>query len=470
MKTTVRSMGVARIIAFALGSACAVAAISNAAPATIASPDPLPRPEGWLVKSYGEIMLPAPPKNARDELSALKAIVAKRTAEDIARYKWWATGGPVYRWNELALDELQESFVTLPLAARHLALFHAALDDAVAAARHHKKSVAPPNSADIDGALNRANLQPGGAQLVSEHAAAAEAAAEVLGYLFPARAAHFAAKAHEAIQARLLAGVELPHEAANGRSIGRQVAALAIARGKSDGSDAKWSGGVPEGKGYWRGANPIAPLAGTWQPWVLAHQSEFRPPAPPSVDSDQVKAALAELKEFARTPKTNHRATYWEVHGGARAHTLWNEIARIKLMEHGYAPPAASRVLAALNIALVDAGIACWDAKYAFWYIRPPQLDLELKSLFAPPNHPSYPAAHGCLSTAAATVLARLFPLDRDRLLSLGKEAAEARVWAGIHYRFDIEAGQEIGRKVAEKTLERAFVVRTNQAHSHSNR
>ena len=81
----------------------------------------------------------------------------------------------------------------------------------------------------------------------------------------------------------------------------------------------------------------------------------------------------------------------------------------------------------------------------------------ELKPLFAPPNHPSYPAAHGCLSTAAATVLAGAFPYDRERLLGLGKEAAEARIWAGIHYRFDIDAGQEIGRKVGEKTLQRSF-------------
>jgi hypothetical protein len=43
-------------------------------------------------------------------------------------------------------------------------------------------------------------------------------------------------------------------------------------------------------------------------------------------------------------------------------------------------------------------------------------------------------------------------------LLALGNEAAEARVWAGIHYRFDIDAGQELGRKVAEKALARAFV------------
>ena len=57
-------------------------------------------------------------------------------------------------------------------------------------------------------------------------------------------------------------------------------------------------------------------------------------------------------------------------------------------------------------------------------------------------------------------MLAGVLPLDRDRMLALGKEAAEARIWAGIHYRFDIDAGQEIGRKVAEKALQRAFADR----------
>jgi len=141
----------------------------------------------------------------------------------------------------------------------------------------------------------------------------------------------------------------------------------------------------------------------------------------------------------------------------ARAHTLWNEIARAKLLETGTAERDGARILAALNIAIADAGVACWDAKYAFWFIRPSQLDAELKPLFAPPNHPSFPAAHGCFSTAAATVLAHSFPSDREKLLALGREAAEARVWAGIHFRFDIEAGQEIGRKVGEAVLARAF-------------
>jgi hypothetical protein len=219
---------------------------------------------------------------------------------------------------------------------------------------------------------------------------------------------------------------------------------------------------LPEGSGLWKGANPIAPAAATWQPWVLVCPDELRPSAPPAFDSEQVKAALGELKAFARTPKSNHRAVYWEMFGGARAHTLWNEIARAKLLEYGdtISPMIAARVLATLNIAFLDAAIACWDAKYTYWYIRPSQLDPDVKPLFPPPNHPSYPAAHGCLSTAAATVLAGIFPRDSERLLAHGREAAEARVWAGIHYRFDIDAGQTIGRRVAEKSLERAFVKR----------
>jgi hypothetical protein len=418
----------------------------------------IPRAQGWLAKSHVEHDLAASPAKLQEEMRALKAIAAKRTATDVARFQWWSTGGPVYRWNEMILDEMQENFSTLPIAARHLALFHATLDDAVASALAKKGDGAHSEPAGLDTALKatRKDIVP------SEYAAAAAAGAEVLGYLFPARAAHFAAKAQEAIYVRQMGGAELPSDAAAGQAIGKKAAALAIARGKSDNSDAKWTGTVPEGAGMWKGTNPIAPLAGTWQPWVLSSASEFRPAPPPAFDSDQVKAALAELKAFQRTPKSNHRAVYWEVHGGARAHHLWNEIARAKLLEHNTSATASARILAAVNIALADAGVACWDAKYAFWYIRPPQLDPELKTVFPPPNHPSFPAAHGCFSTAAAVVLAKAFPQDRDRILAFGKEAAEARVWAGIHYRFDVDAGQELGRKVAERTLERSFVTRSN--------
>lgn len=439
-------------------------AIAALAPISVSAADIAglaPRAEGWLVKSSKDIVVDPAPANLQAETDALKAIVAKRSKEDLARFKWWSVGGPVYRWNEIVIEEVQEAFVTLPLAGRHLALFHAALDDAIATSQRHRAAAYRVRGQAVDAAL-MTKLSPA-ALAPSDHAAVATAAAEVLAYLFPARAAIYAAQAEAAIQSRLSAGVEFPYEANAGRAIGRQVAALAIARGKSDRSDAKWDGSMPGIDGQWKSANPpIAPAAAGWQPWLMAHPSELRPAAPPSVGSDRFRTDMAELKAFQRTPKSNHRATYWEVFGGARAHSLWNEITRTKLMEHNVAPEVAARVFAVMNVAFADAGVACWDAKYVYWYPRPGMVDPEFKSVFPSPNHPSYPSAHSCFSTAAATVLSRVFPQDAERILATAKEASEARVWAGIHYRFDLEAGQEIGRKAGDKALARGFIGGTN--------
>lgn len=448
-----------RLISFLVAGAMAALTPFTASAAEIAGL--MPRAEGWLVKSPTDIAVDPVPANLQAETEALKAIVAKRSKDDLARFKWWSVGGPVYRWNEIVIAEVQDAFVTLPLVARHLALFHAALDDAIATSRRHRAAAYRVRGQAVDAALT-ARLSPA-ALAPSDHAAVATAAAEVLGYLIPARASVYAAQAEAAIQSRLTAGVEFPYEVAAGRAIGRQVAALAIARGKADRSDAKWEGSVPAVEGQWKSAAPpIAPAAANWQPWLLAHPSELRPAAPPAVGSDRFKADMAELKAFQRTPKSNHRATYWEVFGGARAHSLWNEITRTKLMEYNVAPDVAARVFAVMNVAFADAGVACWDAKYVYWYPRPAMADAEVKSVFPAPNHPSYPSAHSCFSTSAATVLARIFPQDAERLQAIGKEASEARIWAGIHYRFDLEAGQEIGRKAGEKALARGFIAGTN--------
>ena len=105
---------------------------------------------------------------------------------------------------------------------------------------------------------------------------------------------------------------------------------------------------------------------------------------------------------------------------------------------------------------VIDAGIGCWDGKYTYLAIRPFQLDPEVKPLFPTPNHPSYPAAHGCFSMAQAGILGYLFPRDAAALAALAEEAAESRVWAGIHYRSDIVAGAALGRAVAAKVIGRA--------------
>src|SRR5205085_1253509 len=109
--------------------------------------------------------------------------------------------------------------------------------------------------------------------------------------------------ADEAGRSRVLAGVQYPSDIKAGFDLGRAVAAKAVERGKSDGSDAPWTGSVPSEVGKWNGTTPITPLAGTWKTWVLKSGNEFRPGPPPAYDSAQEKAELADVEAFQRTPK-----------------------------------------------------------------------------------------------------------------------------------------------------------------------
>jgi hypothetical protein len=411
----------------------------------------------WILSTVGDLKSKPPPTGeaAAGELAALKTIIANRNASDIAQARWWDVGGPAYRWNEITVKEMLAHYVTVPLAPRNLALVHAAIHDAVVSAIANKNSYARRRPVAVDPQIAAVLSVPGSASYPSDFGAAAGAASETLAYLFPADADRFRKLAMEAARSRVIGGAEYPSDSEAGLDLGRQVAVRAIELAKQDGSNQKWTGSVPSGAGKWQGTNPINPAAATWKPWTLKTPDELRPSPPPDYDSAGLKAELAELKSFARTPRTNSIAVYWETFGGVPSFQLWNEHASRKVLEYGLSqdPAAATYALAAMNIAMQDACIACWDAKFTYWQIRPSQLDPELKPLFPPPNHPSYPAAHGCISTAAAVVLARLFPGDADALLAIGKEAADARIYAGIHYRSDIDAGQALGRAVAEKVL-----------------
>jgi hypothetical protein len=168
---------------------------------------------------------------------------------------------------------------------------------------------------------------------------------------------------------------------------------------------------------------------------------------------------LAELKNIQRTPKMTADAFFWEyASGGTRNYWFWNEQTTKKILEYRLDgdPPQAARAYALESIAVYDTGVACWDAKYTYWAIRPFQLDPNLKPLFTTPNHPSYPAAHACYSNGAATTLSYLFPGDAQTFNALADVAGQSRLWAGIHFRSDVTAGLALGRAVAQKVIERA--------------
>jgi len=413
----------------------------------------------WLLRSGDQFRLPAPPDATASsaEVTELKKLAASRDAAALASIDFWSTGALNHRWNELALEASFQHGLDAQRGGRVLALVNVAMYDALIAAWDSKYAYNRPRPSALDPALSTASGVPRSPSYPSEHAVVAGAASAVLAYLFPDDAQRFPDMAAQAGRSQLLAGVHYPSDVAAGLELGRKVAALAIERAKGDGLDAKWDGKMPVGPGYWNGTNPIDPLLGTWKPWVLKSGDQFRPGPPSAFDSEQKKADLAELKSFQRTPKTNDIANFWQFAvAGTRAHQFWNTQVDRQVSQHHWDdnPPKAARAYALQSIAYYDSLVACWDAKYAYWAIRPFQLDAEVKTLFATPNHPSYPAAHGCLSGANAAILSYLFPSEAKTYTAMAEQAAESRVWAGIHYRSDLAPGLDLGRKVAGAVIE----------------
>jgi hypothetical protein len=118
-------------------------------------------------------------------------------------------------------------------------------------------------------------------------------------------------------------------------------------------------------------------------------------------------------------------------------------------------PPRAARVYAAVNVAYYDAFTACWDAKYAYWGIRPDQYDSTYKPLMQSPPFPGYPSGHAMMSGVVGELFPYFFPYDKDLFIKIAKDGAESRFHAGIHFRSDNDAGLELGKKVAGKVIDR---------------
>jgi membrane-associated phospholipid phosphatase len=434
-------------------------------PARAAQPAPSVEPEAgawhtWILGS-GSDLRPAPPPDpaaTRLELDQLRDLAQQRDAVALDQIAYWDTGGPSYRWNELAIDEGLKRNLNANYGTRAMALVSVAVSDAMVATWDAKYAYQRPRPSDLDPSLQTAVAAPASPSYPSEHAAAGAAASAVLEYLFPDDSQLFASKAEEANQSRLLSGVQYPSDIAAGTELGRAIAERVVDWARTDGSAAQWTGAVSGEPGRWNGTNPILPRAGTWRTWALVSGSELRPGPPPAYDSPEEAADLAQLKDFQRTPKTNADAQFWEyASGGTRNYWFWNEQTSKKVLEYRLDadPPLAARAYALESIAAYDSGVACWDAKYAYWAIRPFQLDPTLTTVFPTPNHPSYPAAHGCFSSAAAGALAYLFPRDAETLNALADEAGQSRVWAGIHFPTDVRVGLALGRGVAQKAIDR---------------
>jgi hypothetical protein len=109
-----------------------------------------------------------------------------------------------------------------------------------------------------------------------------------------------------------------------------------------------------------------------------------------------------------------------------------------------------------LNMALMDAAIACWDAKYTYFNPRPSQVDPRIKTTTGLPNFPSYISGHSTFSAAASTILGHILPARATAYDAMAKEASISRLYGAIHFRSDCEKGLETGKKVGDYAIARA--------------
>ena len=348
----------------------------------------------------------------------------------------WAQPIATMAWNDYAWELIARNQIGQFPSARTFAYMNLAINNALVTAREQGRN-------------------PSGA--------AAGAAATVLAFMFP--------KEEQAIAKRLggetaAIGADGRQDFAAGVELGQTVAATVITWAKEDRSGADWSGSVPVGPDKWASQlqpprPPLGPQLGGARPFFMTTGSEFRPAGAPAYDSAPFKAALAEVRKVSDT-RTNEQlrvAQYWENLTGAFSAGLWNEVARGAISAHGLDEATAARILAMMHMAGVDAFIACHDAKYTYWVPRPTQVDPGIRLAIGLPNHPSYPSNHACISGTIGLVLDGFFPDQGGRYFAMGRQAGESRVYAGIHYRFDLDEGFGIARKLSAKVLQTGIPV-----------
>ena len=295
---------------------------------------------------------------------------------------------------------------------------------------------------DSDGGLEGRQLRE------ARRGAIGGASVQVLSFFFPAAAT--------ALETRL--SNEGTSEAfATGVATGRVVGNAMVNRLRTDRFTVPWTGTVPVGPGMWIANGPPAGATfGGVLTYTLTSSNQFRPAPPPAFNSPAFNGDLAEIAALAagRTPAQTAIANQWNYPTGTFTPPgYWNLLTGTYIQEKGLNERAAARAFALTGAAMMDALIACWEAKYHYWTIRPSQANTAITLTFGLPNHPSYPSGHSCVSASAATVLSHLFPKHADELEAQVAEAGLSRMLAGIHYGFDIDAGQELGRDVGRWTL-----------------
>jgi hypothetical protein len=370
-------------------------------------------------------------------------------------------------WTELLLASFVKHKTSPNRAARGLGLVHVGLHDAIVLS----DQLCRQRPASAAGERWR--------QCASHHpeSVVAAAAARLLRYLFVAEEGSFDRLAVELARRAVREGRATEAATQAGLALGARVGERMVEYAESDGTARGWNGARLEwygegryyGPGSWEPTPPYfyyppeEPFAPTWKTWLMESPAQFRP-TPPRYGSERYLRDLLEVRDVLASGVADHLriAKFWaDGRGTVTPPGHWNQVALRLVAEDGRRDSLeVARIFARLGQALADAFIAAWDCKYAHWTARPVTaarrlLGVEIEPPILTPAFPSYVSGHAAFSGAAAAVLSRYFPEQKDALTRMADEAALSRLYAGIHFRFDNEDGLALGRKIGALAVAR---------------
>lgn len=435
----------------------------------------------------------------RAELDAIKAAQSHLTADQRRVVAYWSGGG-VLRWNQIARELVARynlppapvggaypvpdaenpfgdprfPFANPPYAARAYSYLSAAQYDALKAAWYWKYLYNRPAPAKVDNSIQPLAPISDLPAYPSEDAVLSGVAADLLRVLFPAAVEEITLKAAEQRNAALWSGKATASDIAAGLALGKAVAATFVARAGADGmrtaggSTAQWqalaAAVTARGEIAWVSQEtpsrpPMLPFFGQLRAWMMTSSDIVaqRPGPPPSTSSRQMADEVAEVRRTVDGLSRDQLSIALKWNDGAGTYTPpghWNDITAELVRDARMSEVRAARTFALLNMAMHDAAVGCWEAKFFYYNPRPSQMDPRIKTPIGLPNFPSYPSGHSTFSAAAAAVLSHLFPGEAAAFAAMRDEAGISRLYGGIHYRSDIEGGKAHGDRIAAFTLE----------------
>jgi hypothetical protein len=429
------------------------------------------------------------------------------------------SGNTVAQWNKIAEDIVVGSGTNLPEGFPYMAYVSAAVYDAVVAIdggfEAYGAAIDAPAGASVDAAVVEAAYQTLWAYFPPEACNPASAPA---AYQFCLQARPSLDVLHAQALAAIPDGQAKTDGQAVGLQAANEIIALRSGDGRLTpiGTTSSFLT-LPPGSGVWRLTPPLflapqTPWLANVRPFVLQSLDQFLPDPPPSLQSDEWVEAFNEIKAYGaanssvRTAEETAIARFWS----ANTVRQYNRVGRDIAAARGLGLLDTARLAATINLVGADALMSCFNAKYHYLFWRPvtaingsldptavtndgfgpvPGYDdgnpatVEQpgwRPLLTTPNHPEYPAAHGVITSAMAEVFSSFLGTNQlnldihgfdpsgaagnleavqhfDTANDLRQQIIDARVWAGLHYRFSGVAGVVLGRNVAKYDLRHAF-------------